>query len=211
MYTEYYDFKEPTLNCKDMDARLRGVLMSHIGKPTNYQFSGRAHQALVKRAKEVTPSTIELLLRGMPDTFKIIDLIWHVFPEAIMDRIITSDYWESENCGGYIPQFMKDYILKQGETLLLKYESSNMILTNLLARNPQEYYQTSGMEDHRSVETPMTSPTVYLKYYKRYRSLDKRWRHSSGYEEHVIGNIGRYVMERKLDIEPHYAKTMGGE
>jgi len=208
--TIYYTFKEPTMNCKDMDARIRGVLLGHMGKHIHYDFSWKARAALVKRAKEVTQPAIDMLIRAVPDSFPILNACWHVFPEDTMDRLVTHPYWESDAFRGSVPQFMADYILKHGEKLLEKYEKLDMILANILARRPNAEYQTDGMAEERrggSSKSPMTSPVTLLTYYKRYRSMPNKWRGKYDYEQHVTDNIGMYVMNRQIDLDPHQPRT----
>ena len=199
METEYVHITEPTLNCIDMDMRLRGILLKHISSKARYDFSYKAADALTKRAKEVTPTTIEMLLRAMPDTFEIINRIWHEFPEEIMDRIIRNEYWDSKDCNGYTPKFIDDYILIHGEQLLEKYASVNMIVSNLLARIPGACCGTPGVSRAGTMESPMTSPATFLKYYKRFRSkMPKMW--VDRHRRYVIENLGRYVTQGSLNI-----------
>jgi hypothetical protein len=182
-----------------------------MGQETSYRFSYRAKDALVKRAKEITPQTIEMLLRCAPSSFNIINCIWHVFPGDIMDRLVLLEYWDTPSCNGQIPLFMKDHILKNGEKLLEKFEKSNMILANILSRRPDETYGTSGilrMEEADKQTSPMTSPETYLKYYKRYRRMPKMWRDGYNYGSKVIENMGDYILAGKLNIVPNEKKEV---
>jgi hypothetical protein len=166
----------------------------------NFEFTWRAKEALVKRAKEITPQTINMLLSMYPVSEPIIACIWHVFPEEIMDKIVTLDYWEKES-EGWLPGFMEDYILKHGEKLLEKYSHLDMIVASILYRRPDSSYGTSGMNDAAVVRSPMTSPETILKYYKRFKRMPNKWKNRR--QSNVVENIGEMTLTGKLDIVLH--------
>lgn len=211
MNQEYCNIKEPTFNCKDMDARLRGLLIAHMGKPTRYDFSYKVAAALVTRAKDVTPGTVEMLLRCIPDSFPILDRIWHVQPDDIMHRLITNDYWDSDRCNGSIPCFMQDHILIHGEKLLLRYEKSDMVVTNILCRYEHQTLLTSGAQRLGVELSPLACPETYLKYFKRYRNMNKKWREAGSYKDNFINNIGAYIIQHKLDIAAYIPRAKAQE
>jgi hypothetical protein len=196
----YITIKEPQFNCKDMDARLRTILIRNMASnDVSFNFTWRAKAALVKRAKEITTQTIEMLIKMLPSTIPIIECIWHEFPEETMDKIVMNPIWNDEPRHSGVPLFLEDYCIKHGKALLAKYDKIPVIVMALLA-NVNGSYGTDGMKDVTAKGEKIT-PDVYVKYIKTVRRYPKKIKEEIyGYRSHIIENIGELVYTGKLHI-----------
>lgn len=197
----HIDIKAPTFDCIDMDRRLRGILLKGLLAPDSisYSFTGNARNALLKRSKELTPDTIDMLIKGVPNTFTIIDSCWRAFPEEVMERLIRLPYWDSDNSFMHVPGFIEDYVTAGGEKLLEKYSDSNVIVMCLLAKQNDYVHTQKGENDTELVAAPLPAPATYVKYYRRVRNFKRNF--IQGHRSDIVENLGQLVMERKLNID----------
>ena len=191
----YITIKEPQFNCRDMDARLRTLLIRHMATPdVTFTFTWRAKDALVKRAKEITPTSIDLLIRMLPGTIAIINAIWHVCSEDVMERIIRHDEWKNAYS---IPRCIEDYVWKHGKEILKKYDNVPCMVMILLSQDKDDNYGTDGMQ-HETVHGELATPGIYVKYMKRIAKYSDHLK--SHYLDAVLENAGKMITTGKLII-----------
>ena len=198
------DITKNILDCKDFDMRLRRFLMKGMSGNVRYGMTSNAQDALLRRAAEVTPQTVEMMIQLLPATQVFFRYIWHVQPEEVMEKIIRHECWNDRDNNAVAPDFIQDYCMKQGETLLKKYDKVPMILLTIMTRSidPGEpgTYNTPSMSeaDQRGEYGPKPTPEQFVKYIKRVQKLPKRMKSYS--EDELIENLGRLVLMGQLTI-----------
>jgi hypothetical protein len=159
-----------------------------------FTFTWKAKDALVKRAKEITPTSIDLLIRMLPSTINIINAIWHVCPEEAMEKIIRHDAWK--DCYS-IPRCIDDYVLKHGKEILKKYANVPFMVMILLSQNENNSYGTDGMSQEK-IHGELATPDIYVKYMKRIGRYPEH--PTSHYLDDVLDNAGKMITAGKLII-----------
>lgn len=187
-----------TLDCKDFDTRLRGFLLKGMSGHARYNMTGNAQDTLRKRATEVTPETIQMMVRLLPSTRVFFEFIWHLLSPEVMDQVITHDCWHDKDNNGDCPSFIADYCLRHGTTLLAKYDKVPMILMHLLSRGPDDnsYNDANGLDAKDA--GPWPTPEMYVRYMKKIRKLPKRIKEN--YESALIERLGELALTGKIDV-----------
>ena len=187
-----------TLDCKDFDMRLRRFLLKGMSSQARYDFTGNALDVLRKRAAEVTPETIQMMVRLLPSTARFFEYIWHLLSPEVMDQVIMHDYWHNKENNGNCPSFIEDYCLRYGTTLLGKYDKVPMILMHLLSRGPDDFVYSDANGLGASDAGPRPTPEMYVRYMKKIRKMPRRIR--AHYESSLIERLGELAINGKLDV-----------
>lgn len=195
----YVYIKEPTFNCKDMDRRLRGILIRNMSAKKDIMFTSMARQALVKRAKEITPETITTLLRQMPGTLPIVESIWHVFPEETIEKFVRCRDTYGESGFHNTPSFIEDYVNLHGHALLEKYSDVPEIVMAVFSRRTNGFF-TPGLSRENSHIVPPPPAQLYVQWMDRIRSLPNDVLKDSSHYDRLIDRLGAMSAAGMLNI-----------
>jgi len=195
-YPEYIKVTATKLDCKDMDARLRGLLIRGMGKDVRYDISYNARAALKKRAEEVTSATVDLMITNMPTSFDFLTPIERVLTDLAMDQVIQHPFWDTSKFDGRtMPLFLQNYIQKTGQKLLEKYPDKPLVYIPLLANT--HHIISEGREV--VVPVPKTDPEVFVKYCKRLQNRKEKWSQWP-FETRLIDTMGKLVLNGTLNV-----------
>jgi hypothetical protein len=159
-----------------------------------FTFTWRAKAALVKRAKEITPTSIDMLVRMLPGTIEIVNAIWHEFPEETMEKVIRNEAWKDVY---NVPNCIDDYVLRSGKEILKKYDKIPFMVMILLSHETDATYRTDGMRDVKTFGEHAT-PDTYVTYLPRVKRYPKRLK--DNYLNDVIDRMGEMIASGKLTI-----------